>query len=193
MTINIGLINQEEHMQAEPNPDTIIDFITGQAVANVGAEANRQQVERYLVEQKGYRADDIRVDAPICIDIDGDPYRSSVDLVVVIDETPVIAFKCAAGSLGSREREIVAASRLYHTSPLPLAVVSDGTHATVLDGPSGKAVGDGMAAIPSRSEAAILASAAPLPPVAPEHLDRVKLVFRSYDSMNVNVRRPDKA
>jgi len=172
----------------DTNPDVIVDFITGQPVSNVGAEANRQQVERYLVEQKGYRREEVKVDAPIDVEIDGEVYRSSVDLIVQLEGRPLMAVKCAAGSLGSREREIVSAARLYGTSPLPLAVVSDGSGATVLDAATGKKKGDGLAAIPTRSQAVNLAQAEPLPPVAPDRLAREKLVFRSYDSMNVNVR-----
>ncbi|MDL2275598.1 hypothetical protein LJC22_05690 [Desulfosarcina sp. OttesenSCG-928-G10] len=32
--------------------DMIVDYITGRKVPHIGAEANRQQVERYLVEKK---------------------------------------------------------------------------------------------------------------------------------------------
>ena len=172
----------------ETNPDIIVDFITGESVPHVGPEINRQRMERYLVEERGYRREEILVDAPIAVDIDGEAYRSTVDLVVRIDERPLIAIKCAAGSLGSREREIVSAARLLADSPLPLAVVSDGSDATVLAGGSGKKRGSGMAAIPSREEAVVMAQADPLPPVPADRLAREKLVFRSYDSMNVNVR-----
>ncbi|MCB2145439.1 MAG: type I restriction enzyme HsdR N-terminal domain-containing protein [Deltaproteobacteria bacterium] len=178
-------------MKEDTNPDIIVDFITGQPVANMGAEANRQRVERYLIEINGYRREEVIVDAPIDVEIDGEEYRSVVDLVVQIGSRPLIAVKCAAGSMGSREREIVSAARLYATSPLPLAVVSDGSGAIVLDGATGKKIGDGLAAIPTRSEAVDLAQADPLPPVAPDRLARERLVFRSYDSMNVNVRRRD--
>ena len=172
----------------ETNPDTIIDFITGEAVPHVGPEINRQQVERYLVETKGYRREEIVVDAPIALEIDGTNYRSTVDLVVRIGDRPLMAVKCAAGSLGSREREIVSAARLFSASPLPLAIVSDGRDAIVLDVGSGKKQGSGLSAIPSRDEAVAMAQSAPMPPVPAERLHREKLVFRSYDSMNVNVR-----
>ncbi len=174
----------------EANPDHIIDFITGKSVPNVGAEMNRQQVERYLIEEKGYRPGEVAVDAPIIVEINGEMYRSAIDLVIQIDDRPLMAIKCAAGSLGSREREIISAARLYDVSPLPLAAVSDGTHATVLDVPTGKKKGEGLAAIPSRSALVDLARTPPLPPIAPERLVRERLVFRSYDSMNVNVQRP---
>ena len=172
----------------ETNPDTIIDFITGETVPHVGPEVNRQQVERYLVEEKKFRREEIEVDTPISVEIDGEVYRSTVDLVIRIGGRPLIAVKCAAGSLGSREREIVSAARLLAEPPLPLAVVSDGREATVLDAVTGKKKASGMAAIPSREEALDLARETPNPPVPAERLAREKLVFRSYDSMNVNVR-----
>ena len=174
---------------SDDNPDQIIDFITGQPVPNIGAEANRQQVERYLVEEKRYRREEVLVDVPIQVEIDGEKYRSTVDLVLRIDGRMLAAIKCAAGSLGSREREVVSAARLLEASPLPLAVVSDGVSATVLDPMSGKRKGDGMDAIPDRTQAVALAKADRLPPIAPDRLAREKLVFRSYDSMNINVSR----
>ena len=146
----------------DSNPDVIVDFITGATIPNVGAEMNRQRVERYLVEEKGYRPEEIRVDAPIQVDIDGDRYESTVDLVVCIDQLPMMAIKCAAGSLGSREREIVSAARLFTASPLPVAVVSDGADATVLDASSGKIRGKGLKAIPSRVDMVALSRTDPL-------------------------------
>jgi hypothetical protein len=178
-------------MKEDANPDIIVDFVTGEAVPNLGAEVNRQKVEQYLVEVKGYQCEDVIVDAPIAVEIDGELYRSTVDLVVQVKHRPLIAVKCAAGSLGSREREIISAARLYGTSSLPLAVVSDGSSATLLDAVTGNKIGDGLAAIPNRSEALILAQADPLPPIAPDRLAKERLIFRSYDSMNVNVRRRD--
>ena len=174
-------------MPEDDSADTIIDFVTGEPVPHVGAEANRQQVERYLVDTKGYRREEIRVSAPIELELDGERYLSTVDLVVCLGGRPVMVFKCAAGSLGSREREIVAAARLFADHPLPLAVVSDGKDATVLDGFSGKRLGSGLAAIPGREEALRLAQS-PLPaPLAPERRHREKLIFRSYDAMTLNV------
>ena len=93
---------------------TIIDFVTGREIPNIGAEENRQAVAEYLVNEKGYSKEDIAVDVEIELAIAGERYHSQVDLVVRVDPggLPVMAIKCAAGSLGSREREIVSAARL---------------------------------------------------------------------------------
>jgi hypothetical protein len=169
----------------------ITDYVTGRSVPNVGAEANRQDVERLLVEEKGYAPEEISVDAPIDMEIDGEIYRSRVDLVICLGPRPLMAVKCAAGNLDSRQREIVAAARLLAPDRiLPLAVASDGRSAIVWDGVSGKQIGTGLAAIPHRSRlAAEFGSGKPPAPLDAERLAREKLVFRSYDSMNVNTRR----
>jgi hypothetical protein len=179
---------KENKMKPTDNPDNLVDFITGRTVPNIGPEANRQAVERFLVEKKGYGREDVIVDAPIEMEIEGDLYRSTIDLVLQIEGKPLIAVKCAAGSIESREREIVSAARLFSDTPLPLAVVSDGSNAIVLNTQTGKKVGKNLTEIPSRQEASMLAQKPPLPPIPPEKLTRQKLVFRSYDSMNVNVK-----
>ena len=49
-------------METSKDVETIIDYLTGKTLANVGAEANRQAVERLLVEQKGFLAQDIAME-----------------------------------------------------------------------------------------------------------------------------------
>ena len=169
----------------------ITDFVTGREVPNVGAEENRQAVEKLLVEDKGYLKEDIKVDVDIDITVGGEPYHSQVDLVVGMDggKMPFMVIKCAAGSLGSREREIVAAARLLDEYQVPCAVVSDGKTAAVLDTITAKKIGDGLDAVPSKAEALTrLGSATPVGLPA-ERREREKLIFRTYDVENVNVQR----
>jgi hypothetical protein len=114
-----------------------------------------------------------------------------VDLVVSTDggRTRFMVIKCAAGSLGSREREIVAAARLLDAYQIPRAVVSDGKTAVVLDTVAGKKIGDGLDAIPTRQEAADELKLLVLTPFPAERREREKLIFRTYDIENVNVQR----
>ncbi len=169
--------------------DTLIDFVTGKEIADIGAEANRQAVERYLVNHKGFSREDIAVDVNISLDITGERYQSRIDLVVSPDDgnTRFMAIKCPAGSLGSWEREILAAARLLDTYQIPLSVVSDGKSAIVLDTVTGKKVGEGLQSIPSKKEAQEKLGAITLRPLPAERIEREKLIFRSYDSMKVNV------
>ena len=167
----------------------ITDFITGKPVPNIGSEENRQEIERYLVEKKGFDRQDIEVDADISLTIDGVPYRSQIDLVASAGGKRVMAIKSAAGSLDSWKREIVSAARLLDRYQLPVSVVSDGKTAIVVDTVSGDEIGWDMTAIPSKEDAQTLINATPLQSMPHERLRKEMLIFRSYDMMNVNVGR----
>ena len=166
---------------------TLKDYITGKEVPNVGAEENRQAFEKYLVEEKGYQKSDLEIDAPLEIDIRGKTYRAAVDIVVALGGRRLMAVKCAAGSIGSREKEILSAAKLLENYQIPLAVVSDGRKAIIMETVSGKYLGEGLDAIPGREELAGRFTDEDFQPVPAKRLEQVKLVFRSYDSMNVNV------
>ncbi len=68
-------------------------------------------------------------------------------------------------------------------------MVSDGKTAIVLDTVSGKKIGEGLDAIPSKNEIKEKLSSLELIPLADKKIEKEKLIFRSYDSMNVNVQR----
>ena len=167
----------------------IKDYVTGEEIPNIGSEENRQAVEKYLVEQKGFLKEDLEINAPLEIDIRGEAYHARIDIVAAAGSRRLMAIKCAAGSLGSREKEILSAAKLIESYQLPLAVVSDGKTAIVMDTLSGKTIGEGLAAIPSREELTGRFSDNDFQPVPANRLEQVKLIFRSYDSMNVNVVR----
>jgi hypothetical protein len=169
----------------------VTDFVTGREIPNIGAEENRQAVAQYLVNEKGYSKDDIEVDVKIEMVIGGENYCSRVDLVVKKpeDNQLIMAIKCAAGSIGSREREIIAAARLLDDYQIPFAVVSDGKTAILLDTVSGKKTGAGMAAIPSKEKVTRMLESYQPVRLAADRLEREKLIFRTYDSENVNVQR----
>jgi hypothetical protein len=175
-----------------PCVDSLQDFLSGRPIPNRGAEANRQAVLRHLVEVKGYAPDGLRADVPLQSLIDGQPYVSKID-VLVIEATRgiwALAIKCVAGSLGSWEREALAAARILRPDyQIPLSAVSDGKDAVVLDTTTGRKVGFGLEAIPSRRDLERLLGGITLKPYPPERLEREKLIFRTYDVMNVN-RRP---
>ena len=179
-------------MSNTPKTYTLItDFISGKEIPNVGAEENRQRVAQFLVNEKGFSKEDIQVDVDIEMTVAGEIYCSQIDLVVSLGggSTPFMAIKCAAASLSSREREILAASRLLYENPLPFSVVSDGKTAIVLDTVSGQKLGQGLKAIPSKDEAREKLNTLQMRPFPKEKVEREKLIFRSYDSMNVNVQR----
>ncbi len=176
-------------MKKEKSVPTRIDYVTGREVPDIGAEANRQAVEWFLVNKKGFAKNDIEVDADIEILIANKPYRSQVDLVVSVEGIRYMAIKCAAGSLGSREREIIASARLLEHYQIPLSVVSDGKTAIILDTVTGKKIGEGLDFIPSKEEVSNKLKNATLHSLSAKRMEGEKLIFRTYDVMNINVKR----
>lgn len=169
--------------------DWLTDFVTGREVPNIGAEEHRQAVEKFLCEKKGYPPESIGVDVELTLEVRGEPYCSRLDLVIAPGASPFMVIKCAAASLESREKEVIAAARLLSPGPAPYAVVSDGKTAVIYDAIERKKVGEGLSQIPSRDAAEKFMAAYEPAPIAEEHLDREKIIFRSYDSMNQNVQR----
>jgi hypothetical protein len=133
--------------------EPIRDFITGKEIDNVGSEASRQLFEKFLVETKGFAKDEIIVDEPLIVQFKGEDYVSAIDLIVSCNDKPFMAVTCVAGSIGSYEREILAGARLVYEFMIPFAVSTDARDAVVLDTISGKTIGHGLDAIPSRQAA----------------------------------------
>ena len=177
-------------MLEKPKSYTMLtDFVTGKEVPNIGAEENRQRVERFLVETKGYSRDEIDVDTDLEFSIGDDQVDSNVDLVVRIKDKRIIVLKCVPGSLVSRQRETLAAARLLDDYQIPFSVVTDGTDAQLLDTVTGKVLDEGIEAIPSKEKAVQLMKEIKPLPLPQERREREKLIFRSYDEMNINVSR----
>lgn len=174
-------------MDPDQKHDFLVDIITGKMVPDIGAEANRQKVERLLVEIKRFRPEEVEVDAPIAFTVDGERYASRVDLVVSVSGKKGMVIKCAAGSLGSRERETVAAARLIDMHQVPFSVISDGRTALIIETHTARKIGEGLAAIPDRGTLVRVLSEMDPVPLADNRRRKEMLIFRSYDSMYVNV------
>ncbi len=164
----------------------ITDYITGQPVRNIGPEASRQIFEKFLVEEKGYDKTDIRVNVPLTVQFKGEDYDSVVDLVVYHQKKAVMAVTCVAGSIGSYEREILAGARLLEKHQIPIAVSTDARDAVVLDTLSGKVIGKGLDAVPSRNRMAMQADALVFEPLAQERREKEMIIYRSFNLEKVN-------
>ena len=169
--------------------DMITDFATGRDVPDIGTETYRQAVEKYLHEHLGYPLSSIGVDVELALDIGGESYQTQLDLVLTVGEKSFMVIKCAAGSLESREKEVITAARIMAPLPVPYAVVSDGKTAVIYDAIERKKIGEGMDQVPSYSAAQVFLETYAPALIPEDRLKREKIIFKSYDSMNLNVQR----
>lgn len=168
-------------------PDYIVtDYVTGKPVRNIGPEAVRQTVEKFLVETKGYDKKDIRVDEQLIVQFKGQDYESSIDLIVCCEGKAVMAITCVAGSTGSYEREILAGARLVYDHQIPFAVSTDARQASVMDTLSGKPIGHGMDAIPSKETILKQMDTLSTTPFDETRKEREMIIYRSFNLEKIN-------
>ncbi|MCF8091411.1 MAG: type I restriction enzyme HsdR N-terminal domain-containing protein [Desulfotignum sp.] len=166
--------------------EQIKDYITGNEIRNMGSEISRQNFEKFLVEIKGYKKEDIHVDAPLTVQFKGEDYPSSIDLVVCLKDRAVMAVTCVAGAIGSYEREILAGARLIREYQIPFAVSTDAKNAVIIDTLSGKTTGQGLSSIPSRGKMEKMLPDLVFVPLDKTKKEREMIIYRSFNLEKIN-------
>ncbi len=133
------------------------DFLTGKTLEDTLDERYRQKIARLLVAEKGYRRAEIESRRDLVVEADHRRAVIKIDFVVRLAGKAMMVVRFGPGSLVSRERPTLAVSRLIEAYQVPVAVVTNGEDAEILDGASGRVVGRGLGAVPPR---ATLAAAA---------------------------------
>lgn len=129
---------------------TLTDFLTGEELTDTDDERIRQQISRLMVDVKGYSAQSLLPRQKIetlfarCFVI------STIELTVIHRDRMFMIIRYGPGSLVSRERAAIAAARVLNPDySIPLAVVTNGQDAELLDTSSGKILGYGLDSIPN--------------------------------------------
>lgn len=140
----------------------------------------RKMIGYLLRDKKGYGQANVRQGLAFEVVLGHETVWSSADFLVSVNGNMGMIIKCAAGSLDSRERQAVAAARVIASPPLPVAVVADPVTAIVIDVASGKVIGEGFGAIPTREQLEVMMkenAARPLDAVRQEKEKRILLAF----------------
>lgn len=141
---------------------TLRDYLTGEELPDTDDERFRQRLARLMVEEKGFTKAELEPRLTIETLFNSIFVRSVIDLTVSVGSQPCFVLRYGPGSLVTREKPAIAAARLINENCcLPLAVVTNGQDAELLETKSGKVLAVGMTAIPDREQAAELLSAHP--------------------------------
>ncbi len=162
---------------------TLFDYLTGEELTDTDDERLRQGIYRLMVEHKGYEKSDLIPRAYIETFFTSHFVRSTIDLIVKAQNLSFMIIRYGPGSLVSRERAAIAAARVINADYcIPLAVVTNGYDAEVLDTGTGKIVGNGVDSIPDKASSLLL-----LPKLVfcskPEggKLEREKRILNAFD------------
>ncbi len=161
---------------------TCIDYITGGEIIDTDDERFRQKIARFLVEKKGWPKSDIETRQTIDTLFADNFVQSTIDFVVRHRGKRFMIIRYGPGSLVTRERSAIAAARVLEPAyRIPLAVVTNGKDAVVLDTSNGKVLGEGLDAIPSPAEAEGLAKRLGFKPFPSEKRERELRILNAYD------------
>ncbi len=172
---------QEEHAGF---PDTLIDYLSGREIPFSNRDNIRQKLVKSLVEEKGYRKEDIVLDREIMFEIEGQQTCSLVDITIGFADKTFMVFKCAAGSIVSRERQIIATARLLEDYVIPFAVVTNGVNIELLDAITEKVIDSGMPSVPTRQELEHISKHITLKPTNRKKLVYEERILYTYDAMS---------
>lgn len=163
---------------------TCTDFVTGEQVLDTDDERLRQQVARLLVDAKGFRKEDIATRLKIETMFARQFVVSTIDFVVSAKGRRFMVIRYGPGSLVTRERPAIAAARVLEADyQIPLAVVTNGRNAELLDACTGKVLGEGFDKIPSRREAEGLVAELVFEPLTdPARRERELRVLNAFDA-----------
>jgi len=130
----------------------IEDYITGKTIKDTHDERYRQKLARLLVDDKGYQKKDIKTGCEVHVKAGDKSAISIIDFMVTLSGKICMIIKYAPGSLVTRRRTVLAASRLAADYQVPFVVVTNGEDAEVIDGSTGNVISNGLDSIPSKSE-----------------------------------------
>lgn len=133
------------------------DYLSGAILKDTDDERVRQGLSRLLVEELGYDRHELEPRLRIITELGGKRVQSLIELCARIAGRRLFILRYGPGSLVSREKAAIAAARLLEPAyRIPLAIVTNGRDATLLDTEDGRVLATGMGCIPSRAQAAQL-------------------------------------
>ncbi|MEE4240999.1 MAG: type I restriction enzyme HsdR N-terminal domain-containing protein [Desulfopila sp.] len=159
------------------------DYLTGEELTDTDDERIRQDISRYMVEEKKYHKNQLIPRLYIETLFTTNFVRSTIDLTVTAKDRHFMIIRYGPGSLVSRERSAVAAARVLHPEyRIPLAVVTNGREAEIIDTATGKIIGNGLESLPDRVQAEELISTLTfLPRQSDLDLEREKRILNAFD------------
>ncbi len=161
------------------------DLITGDTIDDTHDERYRQKIAGLLINRKGYLRHDIEPRRKLMVRAGEKRAIIKIDFVIRLENRMGMIINYAPGSLVTRHRPLVAASRILAPYQIPVAVVTNGEDADILDGPSAEISARGLESIPSKTDFSAIVSNfdfRPVPAPRAEMESRILYCFEVDDS-----------
>ncbi len=132
----------------------LTDYLTGQHIDDTHDERYRQKLARHLVTQCGFAKKDLTSRFKLRVSAGDRQAIIPVDFLVTLSGKIGMIIKYGPGSLVTRHKPAIAAARVICPYLIPVAVVTNGEDAHLLNSISGELTGEGLENIPSKEDLA---------------------------------------
>ena len=157
------------------------DFVTGEPIKDTHDERYRQQLARLLVNRKGYLKSDIEPRKSLAVVAGKNRAIIKIDFLIKLSGKVCMVIKYGPGSIVTRRRPLLAISRVLEPYQIPIAVVTNGEDAEIIEGSSGNVISRGLATIPSKSQLIEIASGNHFKPIATDRAERESRIVYCYE------------
>ena len=144
----------------------LVDFITGETIEDTHDERYRQKLAKLLVQKKDYTKNDIKSRFEIPVSTDTKKATVKIDFTITLSDKICMIMKYSPGSLVTRHRPALAASRLVASYQVPIVVATNGEGADILDGYTNEVISSGLESIPDRGQLAKRVVDIPFEPIS---------------------------
>lgn len=159
----------------------LVDYITGETIEDTHDERYRQELARLLVEHKGYLKKQIEPRRKLFITAADKNAVLTIDYTIMLAGKICIILKYGPGSLVTRHRPALAASRLAAPYQVPIVVVTNGEDADLLDGSSGKIISMGLESIPDKVELMDKIANIHFDPISPKQVEMESKIIYAFE------------
>ncbi len=159
----------------------IDDFITGEPIKDTHDERYRQQLARLLVNRKGYLKSDIELRKNLIVQAGDHRAGIKIDFLITLAGNVCMVIKYGPGSIVTRRRPLLAISRVLESYQIPIAVVTNGEDAEIVEGSTGKVISRGLETIPSKSQLIEMTSENQFKPIAADRAEMESRIIYCYE------------
>jgi hypothetical protein len=159
----------------------LADFITGETLKDTHDERYRQKIARLLIRQLGYLKTDIERRKALVVRADSKKAVLKIDFTITLAARTCMVLQYGPGSLVTRRRAVLAVSRLIAPYQVPVAVITNGQDAEIINGSSGEVTASGLESIPPKSDLTRLVAGETFVPISAQRAEMESRILYCYE------------
>ena len=159
----------------------LTDFITGETLKDTHDERYRQKIARLLTGQLGYLKADVEPRRALVAKADSKKAVLKIDFTITLEGRTCMVLKYGPGSLVTRRRAVLAVSRLIAPYQVPVAVITNGQDAEIINGTSGEVTASGLESIPSKANLTKMAAGETFAPISDQQAEMESRILYCYE------------